>query len=112
MKVIDLVHKRERLEEMPQTIKYNRNVYHYNGSNYFTEFVGGMRMTFDFSDLTREIEIIEENKGIEEIEIIKNADNFYIVKDNRQCQLNRHDTVIIDKINELVREVNKLKKDN
>ncbi len=57
-----------------------------------------------------EVEILEEDKDIEGIEIIENIGNYFIIKDSKKSQLSKHDTVIIDKINELVREVNKIKK--
>ncbi|MBO5138697.1 MAG: hypothetical protein J6B89_03545 [Bacilli bacterium] len=107
MKVIDLVHKRENKEKMPKNIIYNGEIYHYNGSNYFTEFVGGMRMTFDFSDLDRNIEIIEEEAEIEELQLFGYDQFYYMNKEEQYRKL----TEEYNKINELVRVMNKLNGD-
>ena len=106
MKVIDLLNKIANREEVPEKIRiYNRNdsVYIWkpieNSSlyHYFNIATGerlGSDWRLDGRLLTEEIEIIEEDKEIEEIKIgmgLTEVDCAY-------------------KINELVKAVNKLKK--
>lgn len=60
------------------------------------------------------IKIIEEEKEIEELCIEKdiNSNNYYLIdKDIVKCQMARHSTIIANKLNELIREVNKMKKE-
>lgn len=123
MKIIDILVNIANHKEVPEQIKYRDIIYIYDYKNkdYYEKGFNG-RVTHSlfgylFSNtatddfINDEVEIIEENKDIEELEIIENIGNYYIVKDGKQCQLNRHDTVIIDKINELVREVNKIRRE-
>lgn len=66
-----------------------------------------------------EVEIIEEDKEIEEIEIYSDEEDFdekihfkniMRVSKNGELEVTEEISVIVDKINELVRELNELKK--
>ena len=60
--------------------------------------------------LNDEVEIIEEEKDIEELPIIKNADNTTSLQGkDYNYTMKTVDVILANKINELVREVRKLK---
>ena len=102
IKIIDLLVKDSNGEEMPKKIKFNNVIWEYKDENkdYYSTYTGEPFFN-DYSSLGAwimkhlnvEVEIIEEDKPIEELE-----DYNYSIKGNR------------DKINELVKEINKLKK--
>ncbi len=121
MKIIDILVNIANNKEVPKRIKYEDKVYVYyeayggyyeegNPGIYNKKFLAHRNEQYS-AVLNTEVEITEEDKDIEEVEIVENIGNYYVVKDGKQCQLSKHDTVIIDKVNELVREVNKIKKD-
>lgn len=60
----------------------------------------------------KNIEIIEEDKDIEELQIEQNSPtNFYITNEfGIKCYMTKHSKLIAEKVNELIREVNKLRK--
>lgn len=126
MKVIDLLNKIAKDEEVPKEIWYSNNKWEYRYDNRYHN------KTFDypckdehdlserfglmnFGYLNDEIEIIEEEKEIEELKIeqVENGTgNFYIRNEyGTKCCLTKHSKIMADKINELVREVRKLKKE-
>ena len=104
MKVIDLLNKIANGEEVPEIIKYkNENLYFdYETTNYFNDedmhslFCGAQFILND------EVEIIEEDKDIEEI-------SFRDIAISINETYNDNVDVLMNKINELIREVNKLK---
>lgn len=104
MKVIDLLNKIAKGEEVPKEIVYNTRIFRYNEYNkcYIWNCDGDEFYLSTYyrleSILNDEIEIIEEEKEIEELSLLG---------DPRVTCKNE----IINKINELVREVNKLKKE-
>lgn len=103
IKVIELLNKIANEEEIPRHIKYEYYQYDWsdNANDYICEDAGGERLSmFDdgyicilCNSLNNEVEILEDNT--EEIEEL--PDYNYSIKGNR------------DKINELVRVVNKLR---
>ena len=65
-------------------------------------------------ELNDGVEIIEENKKIETLKIEQDtpSSNFYIRNEyGTKCGLTKHSKMIAEKVNELVREINKMKKD-
>lgn len=108
MKVIDLLNKIANGEGVPNKIKYQSYPFElqhfgYKQASYLCNgkcFLEGMNTTMCLTD---EVEIIEEEKDIEEIEL-------GVLSPNGEYLISVHDEKIQDKINELVREVKKLKK--
>ena len=107
MKIIDLLNKINNGEGVPEKIKFNGIVFEYDkrqqeynykndGGYYETLLYRVMTTHFIRSLLRTEVEVIEENKEIEEL----NDNDIY---DYNHLQL---------KINELVRAVNKLNKES
>ena len=111
MKIIDILNKINNNEEVPEKIKFDNTVFELeeNKKEYSLQHENGdyetllyRVMTTHFIDvlLEAEVEVIEENKEIEELEISESNTEIiddFVIK-NRE------------KINELVREVNKIKK--
>ena len=103
MKVIDLLNKIANDEEVPKKIKYLNREYEYNEfqEDYFNNEV--MNGVLDeirlFRQLNEEVEIIEEDKDIEELDI----------SNLLQTKKWKRDKNAWNKINELIKEVNKLK---
>lgn len=112
MKVIDILNKINNNEEIPEKIKFDNTIFEYDKSqkeynhkkdNGYYETLLYRVMTTHFIDvlLRAEVEIIEENKEIEELEILESDRKVmaaFVIK-NRE------------KINELIRAVNKINKE-
>ena len=107
MKVIDILNKINNNEEIPEKIKFDNTIFEYNKSqkeynhkkdNGYYETLLYRVMTTHFIDvlLRAEVEVIEENKEIEEL------DEMQII--------NARPEVNAEKINELIRAVNKINK--
>ena len=109
MKIIDLLNKIAKGENVPERIKYDGEIYVYNYEVEDYEYPEKVGWLMDISRnngnsfLNDEIEIIEEEKEIEEL------DYTYVNSYGNISQRKKSEEPIIDKINELVREVNKLK---
>lgn len=101
IKIIELYNMIANEEKIPKKIMYDGEVYHHNilKTNYFRDDNGS---TLSFIDLNDEVEILEDNtEEIEELKITEIVQN-RLVKEIRE---NR------EKINELVKAVNKLRKE-
>ena len=107
MKIIDLLNKINNNEEVPEKIKFNGIVFEYdkrqqeynykNDDGYYETLLYRVMTTHFIRSLLRaEVEVIEENKEIEEL------DNMELI--------NARPEVNAIKINELVRAVNKINK--
>lgn len=113
MKVIDLLNKIANNEEVPKKIEWDNCIFAY--SEYDKDY-----LEFPFSEdeykglfnerdailshyLNDEVEIIEEDKEIEKIEL-------GVISPNGEYIISINDEKIQDKINELVKAVNELKK--
>ena len=100
----------------PAKIKYVNSIYELSpeDDDYYSEDKM-MWFTHELNCLTilnDEVEIIEEDKKIEKIEIEKdeNKQNYFIRNEyGTKCYLTKHSKIIASKINELIDEVNKLK---
>ena len=109
MKVIDLLNKIANEEELPKKIKYCYQIYsvgavgedYYNYENNCWFF----RDKFDTSIINDEVEIIEDN---EDLELIP-EDELYEI-DGEEI-INWNFRVLKDKINELVKEINEIRRD-
>ena len=108
IKIIDLVNRIESGEKVPKKIKYNQLEFKYDkGSGKYIRKNSSIitwfcieRFTNDF--LNKTVEILEDNT--EEIEELLTIEDYEC--DKTDIRLNR------DKINELVKAVNKLRKEN
>ena len=108
IRIIDLLNKIAKGEEVPKKIKYKDIEFDYfEGSpvKYHANFLGVQSQPlcnyYDDNNLNDEVEIIEEDKKIEELDISdrkKRVDCYPLTVE------------IMAKINELVRAINELKK--
>ena len=110
IKIIDLLIKIANDEEVPKKIKYFGEIYEYSEDMKFY-YQNGFSMYRDFftegNCLNDEVEIIEEEKEIEKL-----GKKFTL--EGNTSELTKSDwqfSVISQKINELVDEVNKIKKE-
>ncbi len=102
IKIIELLNKSSKGEEMPERIKYDTNEYFYCGYDYKIYDVEkqfdddyNLWNNLDMYKLNDYVEIIEEPKKIEKIDENNWVNGKYLAK----------------KINELIDEVSKLKED-
>ena len=102
----------------PAKIKYVDSIYELSPEDddyycedkmwWFTHELNCLRILND------EVEIIEEPKKIEKIEIEKyeNTENYFIRNEyGTKCYLTKHSKIIASKINELIDEINNLKEE-
>ena len=120
--IIELLNKIANGEEIPEKIKYNGKLYVYdNGSDDYLECGDEDMDLFGYAFSTwrigyfinDKVEIIEGNKDIKELKI----KNGKVVGEwengsSYAYTLSAPQTVMVYKINELVREIKKLKKGN
>lgn len=108
MKIIDILNKINNGEEVPEKVKFDNTIFEYDKNqkeynhqkhNGYYETLLYRVMTTHFIDvlLRAEAEVLEENKEIEEF--------------RTEYAMRQMDKQFEDKINELVREVNKLRKE-
>ena len=99
MKIIDLLNKIAKGEEVPEKIKYDAYLLRWTGSQYYCdEFDFFLKRLICTDALNDEVEIIEEEKDIEELSpYMKENDLVFDVAMNRKA------------INEVIRAINKLK---
>ena len=109
IKIIDLYNLIANEEKIPKKIKYRGEVYHHNvfKTNYYRDDNGS---PLSYVNLNDEAEILEDNtEEIEELEYEESkmyCDTQLIESTKRAKQED-----IIDKINELVKAVNSIRKD-
>lgn len=92
MKIIELLNKIANGEEVPNEIKYNNYLYYWHShmSGYFRSIVDSNWVAFErdniniFNILNDEVEIIEEDKKIEEIKHKINHEEFFNLSDKRK----------------------------
>ena len=100
----------------PKKIKYKNNIYEYDGET--QNYCSPINMIWDFligedivALLNDEVEIIEEDKKIEKIEIYEDEDGHYFLNNRYNKIYIRCDETdfMVDKFNELIDEINNLK---
>ena len=100
----------------PKKIKYKNNIYEYDGET--QNYCSPINMVWDFligkdivALLDDEVEIIEEPKKIEKIEIYEDEDGHYFLNNRYNKIYIRCDETdfMADKFNELIDEINNLK---
>lgn len=111
-------------DKVPKKIKYNYVVYEYKeipeGTGYVNEDDNrkiwlANKIDIDAKEkLNSKIEIIEEDKDIEELKIENDNSTHFYIRDERgtKCGMTKHSKLIAEKLNELIKEVNKLRKEN
>ena len=115
IRIIDLLNKIANGEEVPVKIRIGALDMYWDGSAYwdedgesqFCEVIGS-----DEYRLNREVEIIEEEKEIEEIKKLKITDRKGETVIEGYLDQNRIDEIFGEKINELIDAVNELKRGN
>ena len=116
MKVIDLLNKIANGEEIPEKFKFAGQTFEKQGS-YIEDADGDSifdSMFTDFSNINDEVEIVEENKKIEKLEIVHNGSaNAYALLNEygTKCALTKHSKVMCDKINEIIDKLNEMEKE-
>lgn len=112
MKVIDLYNMAVQ-KEIPKKIKMDDKIFIYNKINddwLDGEGNGILDLKNTINGLTHTVKIIEKEKDIEELPIIKNTDNTTSLQGkDYDYTMKSVDVILANKINELVREVRKLK---
>ncbi len=112
--VIELLNKIANGEELPKSIKYYGFIWQLHNGNYVEN---GQRMLEDYlangivESLNDEVEILEDNT--EEIEELKRTQNVYdmTLECYHDIEKKISNDELADKINELVKAVNKLRKE-
>jgi len=117
VKVIDLLNKIANGEEVPKKIKVGmfELTLSDDGKHYTGETLTILNNIYGMHSLNDEIEIIEEDNPIEELLIEQDcpSSNYYIRNEfGTKCGLTKHSKMIAEKVNEIAREVNKLKKES
>ena len=102
MKVIDLLNKIENGEEAPKTIKYRERIFYYDDIDYFNTDIGYLFERYAILEiLNDEVEIIEEEKKIEKINVWYEYDG----KNDKELVKIMLDE-LKDKINEIIEVIN------
>lgn len=124
IKIIELFNRIANGEEVPEKIKWDNLIYvlkqdSIDGHFYYrregTDYSVGNLFFSDLTmgDLNDEVEIIEEDKTIKELKTEFIGNNFsakkIIEKNGKGYSIREVDNILINKINELVKEINKLK---
>lgn len=119
IKIIDLFNKIYNQEDVPRKIILDNHIWEYlseyndykNEDNdyLFGYYIANYDDVYDF--LSKELEIIEEDKKIEKLNIENDSPtHFYITNEyGTKCGLTKHSKMIADKLNEIIDVVNKLK---
>lgn len=112
MKLIDILNKIANGEEVPKKIKCEDEIFtfNFNGQQY-EKGICDMSdyLILDYDCLNDEVEIIEENKGIEKLDIYNCFQTMGVDKSGR-LDINFQD--ITDKINEIIDFLNNGDKEN
>ena len=114
IKIIELLNRIAN-GEYPKKFKYNGKIYEYKkitqGTGYVTENYNWFNSDIDIDDwynLNKEVEIIEEDKPIKELQF--DSEGKYIKTITGTTNKMRNiDVTLASKINELVKEINKMK---
>lgn len=113
----------------PKKIKYNGDIYEYKilieGSGYVHEQfihryiwlsneIANKIDDINFNCLNDKVEILKEDEDIEELKIENDSNTYFYIRNEHgtKCSMTKHSKVIAEKLNEVIREVNKLRKEN
>ena len=112
IKIIDLLNKIADNEEGPAKIMYDRCLYTCDRltRTYYDETYNALWESYNFRILNNKVEIIEDSKKIEKIKQLNNvAGCKELIELKDKQQINNH--ILKDKINELIDEINNLKRE-
>ena len=95
----------------PKKIKFDNDIYIWNNVNYECEYFGDYLCSqFNEAEIfEKNIEIIVD--GIEELKIENDSDTHFYIRNEHgtKCSMTKHSKIIVEKLNEVIREVNKLR---
>lgn len=110
IKIINMLVKMANDKNYKPTFKYKDNIYQYDFKTkyYMPSFMGLYKIYMILND---EVEIIEELKKIEKIEMYQDEEGHYFLnKQDRKVYVNCDEIdFMVDKFNELIDEINSLK---
>ena len=121
IKVIDLLVKIANGEKVPKKIKFRHSIWEYckDGStqDYINDYDKCLMefLAINKDGLNQDVEIIEEPKKIEKLETYKEKEgedyfaNILKLSPNSECEIDVALSITIDKLNELIDEINNLK---
>ena len=122
MKIIDILNKIENGEEAPKKIKYQYKIFELNDSKVYLrtdkvrDYDYGIKSLLEYvltCDLNDEVEIIEEEKEIEKIELDSDENIIYYENgEKHRFTTNKQNKYFAKKINKIIDEINRLKKGN
>ena len=114
IKIIDLLNMRARNEEMPKQIKVGccSEVFTYNGNSYTADDIPLYEYFNLFNYLNAEVEIIEEEKELEKLDIESENGRYRLKFNSCSYSLNEINYIILSKLNEVIDAVNKMKVDD
>ena len=102
----DKAPKKIKYEYLVYELTFERNDYYCKQEmRWFTSEINSLGV------LNNKVEILEEDKDIEELKIENDNPTHFYIRDERgtKCGMTKHSKLIADKINEVIREVNKLR---
>ena len=117
IKIIDLLNKIANDEEVPKKIKWQGQIYEYSCSNRFY-YQNSWSMYRDFykegNCLNEDVEIIEEPKKIEKIEIYEDEEGHYFYDKHCKKIYITCDEInfMFEQFNELIDEINNIKEND
>lgn len=97
----------------PKKVKFDNDIYIWNNVNYECEYFGCYLCSHinEAEMFEKCIEIIVD--GIEELKIENDSNTYFYIRNEhgKKCSMTKHSKVIVEKLNEVIREVNKLRKE-
>lgn len=112
MKVIDLLNKIAKGEELPKKIKYENIDYSWCNQCKIYERIedGSIDLYGDLDNLNDEVEIIEDN---DDLELIPDDELYELTGfgEKKNNKLNYNFRVLKDKINEIIKDINDIRKE-
>ena len=102
----DKAPKKIKYEYLVYELTFERNDYYCKQEmRWFTSEINSLGV------LNNKVEIIEEDKDIEELKIENDNPTHFYIRDEKgtKCGMTKHSKMIAEKLNEVIREVNKLR---
>lgn len=115
MKIIDLLNKIAKGEEVPKRIKLDNYEFQYNKTyeQYYNKYATNLLehiSDYNYSGLNDEVEIIEEEKKIEKISLNIEGDIIYCENgETHRFNTNKQNRYLANKINELIDVINDMR---